>query len=267
MAYGGAVLGEHKYVAAAEKAAGFVLGTLYESGRLKRYYRDGEGSGLGFLDDYSFLTLGLLDLYEATFDAKWLGEAKKLAEEMMELFGDESGGLFFLSGKDAEKLIVRNRPSYDGAVPSGNSIAALALLRLGQLTMDERFSQRGEQVLKAVSGQLAQSPASLTAGLIALDFWLGPRQEIVIAGDPDKTDTKEMLKIVRGKFMPNAVILLHATGKAGQAIEKEVPFLAGQAAIEGKATAYVCQNYVCKRPVNSIAELKVLLDGIVRRDK
>jgi uncharacterized protein YyaL (SSP411 family) len=267
MAYGGAVLGEQKYVTAAEKAADFVLSTLRKNGRLMRYYRDGQVTGRGFLDDYSFLMLGLLDLYEATFDARWLAEAKKLAGQMTELFGDESGGLFFLSGKDAEKLIVRNRPSYDGAVPSGNSVAALALLRLGQLTMDLQVSDRGEQVLKGFSSQLSQSPASLTAALIALDFWLGPTQEIVVAGDAAKDDTEEMLKVIRGKFMPNAVVLFHATGKAGLAIEREVPFVAMQVAIEGKTTAYVCENYVCKKPVNSVAELKGLLDGIARRGK
>jgi uncharacterized protein YyaL (SSP411 family) len=267
MAYGGAVLGEPKYVTAAAKAADFVLSTLRENGRLKRYYREGQVTGLGFLDDHAFLTLGLLDLYEATFDARWLAEAKKLAGQMTELFGDESGGLFFLSGKDSEKLIVRNRPSYDGAVPSGNSVAALALLRLGQLTMDLDVSDRGGQVLKGLSGQLSQSPASLTAALIALDFWLGPTQEIVIAGDPAEGATKEMLRLVRGKFLPNAVVLFHATGKAGLAIEKEVPFVAMQVVVEDKSTAYVCENYVCKRPVNSVAELKGLLDGITSRGK
>jgi uncharacterized protein YyaL (SSP411 family) len=159
-------------------------------------------------------------------------------------------------------LIVRNKPGYDGAVPSGNSIAALTLLKLGRLTMEQRFTEPGERVLQAFSGQMVQSPALLTAMLIALDFSLGPTQEIVIAGDPGQADTKEMLRTVRSRFLPRAVVLLHGAGKAGEAIEKEVAFLRGQVAIDGKATAYVCENYVCRRPVNSVSELEGLLDAI-----
>ncbi|MHC4645205.1 MAG: thioredoxin domain-containing protein [Planctomycetota bacterium] len=261
MAYGGAALQEEKYFGAAVKAAEFVLGTLRQNGRLTRYYREGNVVGLGFLDDYAFMILGLLDLYEATFDAKWLAEARRLAEQMMELFADETGG-FFLSGRDAERLIVRSKPGYDGAVPSGNSVAALALLKLGRLTMEQQFADHGEKVLDGFSGQLAQSPVSLTAMLAALDFWLGPTQEIVIAGDPEMADTKQMLKAVRSSFLPNAVVVFHSSGKVGKAIEREVPFVAGQVAIDNKPTAYVCENYVCRQPVNGVNKLESLLAEI-----
>jgi uncharacterized protein YyaL (SSP411 family) len=266
MACGGAALQEPRYVAAAEKAAEFVLSKLRRDGRLMRYYRDEKVVGPGFLDDYAFVIMGLLDLYEATFDAKWLEEARKLTEQMIEQFGDEQAGGFYLSGRDAERLIVRNKPGYDGAVPSGNSVAALALLKLGRLTMEQRFTEPGERVLQAFSGQIVQSPALLTAMLMALDFSIGPTQEIVIAGDPEATDTKEMLRLVRSRFLPRAVVLLHGAGKAGEAIEKEVAFLRGQVAIDGKATAYVCENYVCKRPVNSVSELKGLLDATLKAE-
>ncbi|MHC4666229.1 MAG: thioredoxin domain-containing protein [Planctomycetota bacterium] len=262
MARGGAVLQEPRYVTAAEKAGEFVLSKLRRDGRLMRYYRDGKVAGPGFLDDYAFVIMGLLDLYEATFDARWLAEAQKLTEQMIQQFGDKEAGAFFLAGKDADSLIVRNKPGYDGAVPSGNSIAALTLLKLGRLTMEQRFTEPGERVLQAFSGQMVQSPALLTAMLIALDFSLGPTQEIVIAGDPGQADTKEMLRTVRSRFLPRAVVLLHGAGKAGEAIEKEVAFLRGQVAIDGKATAYVCENYVCRRPVNSVSELEGLLDAI-----
>ncbi|HUT30619.1 MAG TPA: thioredoxin domain-containing protein [Sedimentisphaerales bacterium] len=267
MASGGAVLSEQKYIAAAEKAADFVLGKLRRDGRLMRYYRDGKVAGPGFLDDYAFVIMGLLDLYEATFDARWLAEARGLAEQMTEQFGDNEAGGFFLAAKDAEPLIVRNKPGYDGAVPSGNSIAALVLLKLGSLTMEREFTERGERVLNAFSAQMAQSPASLTAMLVALDFSLGPTQEIVIAGDPGQADTKEMLKTVRSRFLPRAVVLLHPAGEAGASIEEQVPFLKAQVTIGGKATAYVCENYVCRKPVGSVAELQGLLDSIVRDDK
>jgi uncharacterized protein YyaL (SSP411 family) len=259
LAYGGAALGEKKYISAAEKAATFALTTLRRNSRLMRYYRDDKVIQPGFLDDYAYVITGLLDLYEATFDARWLAEAKELVEQMMGLFGDEAGGGFYLTGKDAERLIVRTKPYYDGAVPNGNSVAALALFKLGRLTMDTRFTNEAERVLSAFSGHIRQSPTSLSAMLIALDFSIGPAREIVIAAEPNRADTKEMLRLVHSKFLPNTVILFHKTGEADEDIEKIVPFVQGQVAIDGKATAYVCQNYVCKQPVNEISALEELL--------
>ncbi len=259
MAYGGVVLGEEKYVDAAKKCAEFVLDMLKKDGRLKRYYRDGQVVGLGVLDDYAFMAMALLDLYEATFDARWLNEAKKLAEQMIELFGDQAGIAFYLTGNDAERLIVRNRPGYDGAVPSGNSIAALVLLKLGRLTMNQQFTEHGEQVFKAFSERLRQSPASLTALLAAFDFWIGPTREIVIAGNRQREDTKEMFRLVRSRFSPNTVFLFHKGNNTDSAIYEIVPFIKYQTVIDGKATVYVCQNYVCKQPVNTVEALEKLL--------
>lgn len=267
LAYGGAALGEKKYINAATKAADFTLTTLRRDARLMRYYRAGKVIDLAYLDDYAFVIMALLDLYEATFDTKWLAEAKELAEQMIELFGDEAGGGFYLTGKDAERLIVRSKPGYDGAVPTGNSVAALVLFKLGRLTMDTRFNNEAEQVLNAFSGRIKQSPTSLSAMLIALDFSIGPAQEIVIAAEADQPDTKEMLRLIHRKFLPNTVIMFHQTGKAGEAIEKIIPFVKFQVAINGKATAYVCQNYVCKQPVNEISALEKLLVNVVKNQK
>jgi uncharacterized protein YyaL (SSP411 family) len=262
LAYAGAALGEEKYIIAAEKASQFILNNLRQNGRLMRYYRDGKATGLGFLDDYAFMILGLLDLYEVTFDARRLAEAEDLARQTIALFGDEDNRAFYLTGRDAEQLIIRTIPSYDGALPSGNSAAALALLKLGKLTMDEQFTNRADKLLGAFSGQLRQSPASLTFMLSAVDFWLGPVQEVVVAGNPDLNDTKKMLKLIQSKFLPNTVILLHNTGKAGGKIEKMIPFIKNLTMIDGKATAYVCRNFVCRRPVNDLGALEVLLSGL-----
>jgi uncharacterized protein YyaL (SSP411 family) len=169
-----------------------------------RYYRDAQVVEKAFLDDYAFMIMALLELYEATFDAKWLIKAKELSEEMIELFADNEQGGFFLTGKDGEKLITRTKPSSDGAVPSGNSIAALALLKLGRLTMNQKFIEQAGKVLESFSQQLKQSPSYSSAMLTALSFWLGPTQEIVIAGNANAADTKQMLKLFRGKFLPNA---------------------------------------------------------------
>jgi uncharacterized protein YyaL (SSP411 family) len=265
LAYGGTALGERKYTEAAERSAGFILNTLHKDERLMRYYRDGRVIGKAFLDDYAFLIMGLLDLYEATFDAKWLIEAKKLSEEMIRLYADSNGGGFFLAGKDGEKLIARTRPSSDGVVPSGNSVAALALLKLGRLTMSAHFAEQGDKVLEAFSAQLQQSPAYSSAMLAALDFRLGPGAEIIIAGSADAADTKQMLKLIHSRFLPNAVVLLHDQGKANSSLYEVVPFMKDQTAIGGKATAYVCENYACKKPVNSVGELEDLLTAITEK--
>jgi hypothetical protein len=264
LAYGGAVLQEEKYVKAAERSAHFVLDTLHENGRLMRYYRNDNVVELAFLDDYAFMIMALIDLYEATFDTKWLIEAKKLSEEMIELFADNEQGGFFLTGKDGEKLIARTKPSSDGAIPSGNSIAALALLKLGRLTMNQHFTEQAGKVLKSFSQQLKQSPAYSSAMLTALSFWLGPTQEIVIAGNADAPETKQMLKLVYDRFLPNAVVLFHEHGEAGSAIEQIVPFIKSQNPIDGKTTAYVCENYVCKKPINEIDDLNKMLSDIIR---
>jgi len=267
LACGGAVLDEEKYTAAAKRSAEFILRTLYKNGRLMRYYRDGLVVEKAFLDDYAFMTMAFLDMYEETFDAKWLAEATKLSEEMIELFSDNEQGAFFLTGKDGEKLIARIKPSYDGAVPSGNSIAALALLKLGRLTMNQHFTEQGGKVLEFFSSQLKESPAYSAAMLTALDFRLGPTQEIVIAGNVEATDTKQMLELLGSKFMPNAVVLLHEQGKKGTAIERIIPFVKNQTPIEGKATAYVCENYICNRPVNKIDDFEKMISSADYRDK
>ncbi len=262
LAYGGAVLQKEKYIKAAEQASKFILDVLHKNGRLMRYYRDGHVVEPAFLNDYAFMTIGLLDLYEATFDTKWLIAAKELSEEMIELFADNEQGGFFLTGNDAEKLIARSKPSSDGAIPSGNSIAALALLKLGRLTMNQRFTEQGGRAIELFSQQLKQSPAYSSAMLIALNFWIGPTQEIVIAGNAEAPETKQMLKLVYDRFLPNAVVLFHDHGEAGSAIEQIVPFIKSQTSIDGKATAYVCENYVCKKAINEIDDLDKMLSDI-----
>lgn len=264
LAYGGVALEEEKYIAAAKRSAEFILSTLYKDGRLMRYYRNGQVIEKAFLDDYAFMTMALLDLYEATFDAKWLIEAKKLSEGMIELFADREKGGFFLAGKDGERLIARTRPSYDGAIPSGNSIAALVLLKLGRLTMDQHFIEQASRTLEAFSQQLEQSPAYSSAMLTALNFWLGPTQEIVIAGNVDAQDTKQMINLIHNKFLPNTLVLLHEQGQRGSAIEQIIPFAKNQTAIEGKATAYVCENYICNRPVNKIEDFEKMISSTDR---
>ena len=267
LAYGGAVLDEGKYIEAARCSAEFILSTLRKNGRLMRYYRDGRVVEKAFLDDYTFTAMGMLDLYEATFDVKWLIEAKSLGNQMIELFADTEKGGFFLAGNDSEKLIARPKPGSDGAIPSGNSVAALLLLKLGRLTMDQHFTELGGKVLETFSQQLERSPAYSSAMLGALDFRLGPTQEIIIAGNADTPDLKRMLKLIHSSFLPNTVVLLHEPDKADSALYNTVPFIKNQTAIDGKATAYLCENYVCKKPVNNISEFENIIAGTAAKLK
>jgi len=268
LARGARVTGKPEYAAAAAKAADFILGGMRTSeGRLLHRYRDGESAIPGYLDDYAFLIWGLIELYEATFDAKWLSEALALTGGMLELFGDSKegkGGLFF-TGSDAEKLIVRTKEIYDGAVPSGNSVAALALLRLGRMTGRTELESAADALMEEFSGKLAGSPIAYTQMLIALDFALGPGREYVIAGGSGADDTESMIRLLAGRFMPRAVTLFRPAGDGAGDIIGLAPMLEGMAAVDGKSTAYICENFRCSAPVVGAAGMEKRLAEIERR--
>ncbi|MHC4843438.1 MAG: thioredoxin domain-containing protein [Planctomycetota bacterium] len=258
LAYGGAVLNEQKYISAAEKSARFLLEVLQEDGRLMRFYRNDQTVDLGYLNDYAFTILGLLDLYYATFDVQWLIEAQKQADRMIDLFTDQESGPLYFTGSDAEKLIVRKVPSEDGVIPSGNSAAAMALLKLSKLTMNPKYASRADKIIGAFSSQLASYPAYSSYLVSAFSFSFGPTREIVIAGDTEDSTTMEMLKLLKGTFLPDSVVLLNDTDQQAE-LEKLSSFIVTQVAIDGKATAYVCENFACKQPVHTLDELKDML--------
>jgi uncharacterized protein YyaL (SSP411 family) len=256
MAKGAQALDEPQYTKASARAADFILKRLRRSdGRLLHLFRDGESPLPGYLDDYAFLVWGLIDLYEATFDVGYLKEAISLNEEMLKLFWDKKDGGLFFSGEDNEKLIMNRKEIYDGAIPSGNSVAALNLLRLGRITSNPALEKEAEKLMNAFSSLVGDYPMGYSQLLIALDFAIGPSKEIVIAGEPGNEDTMEMLKVIRSQFLPRKIVLLHPGGVTGEAIEKISPFVKEQRAIDGKATAYVCENYTCKLPTTNVKEL------------
>ena len=262
LAYGGAVLEEGKYVEAAVKAADFVLASLRTNGRLGRYFRAGRAVGDAFLDDYAFMITGLMDLYEASFESRFLGEAKALAGRMIDLFADKAGGGFFTTGRDAPALLTQDKGGYDGAIPSGNSVAALVLLKLGKLLMDDNFRARGEQVLHVFSQQMTESPTNLTAMLLALDYHLGPTQEIVIAATDAEASSKPLVAELRRHFLPRATVVLRPAEGAGAAITEIVPFVGNLKPVQGQAAAYVCENYACRQPVTTPEDFKGTLADI-----
>jgi uncharacterized protein YyaL (SSP411 family) len=257
LAYGAAVLDQPEYAAAAGRAADFILTHGNKNGRLARFHRGAAADIDGYLDDYAFLLLGLTDLYQATFDARWLREANTLAAEMLRLFSDEQTGGLVYSAADHEKLFATPNDFYDGALPSAQSVAALALLQLGRLTMNEGFEARARAIIAVASQEIARSPFAHTQMLIALDFVLGPTKEIVIAGPPGAEATKALLDVLRRTYVPRSVRLLNPPDD--EAIVALVPFLAKQGMRDGKPTAYVCENYTCDLPTSEPKKLEALL--------
>lgn len=261
LAFGSRVLNEPHYREAAERAAKFILKNLVtEEGRLLHRYRDGESVILGTLDDYAFFIYGLIDLYEATFNLDYLREAKRLSYDMLRFFWDKADGGFFFTADDAEKLFVRQKEIYDGAIPSGNSVATLDLIRLGRLTMEKEFESKAEALFKSFSSDISEMPNAYPQMLIALDFALGPSKEIIIAEGKDRDKSLAMLKAIYERFIPNKVVVLSSTnGKERKEITEIIPFTKSQTAVNDKTTVYICEGYICKFPTASIYKMKELL--------
>ena len=255
------VFGDQVYADAAVKAVDFIMKNLRTTdGRLLRRYRKGEAAYPGYLDDYAFLVWGLIELYEATFDVSCLEETIALNQAMLDIFWDKQGGGLYFTGKGNEILITRSKEIYDGALPSGNSVAALNFLRLGRITGNPGLEQKAEQLTGAFSKEVVSFPMAYTQLLVAFDFMFGPTQEIVIAGDPSLDSTMDMISAVRSRFLPNKVVLMHQNGPDGKRLEALSPFVEMMVPIKRKATAYVCEQYACKVPVTDAGELEELLN-------
>ena len=258
LAKGAQVLGEKAYSDAATDAVNFILKKMRKpDGRLLHRYRQGEASISAHLDDYAFLGWGLTELYEATFDAQFLKTALELSKDMIQHFWDhQRGGLFFTSD-DAENLIVRKKEVYDGAVPSGNAVAMLNLLRLGRFTGDAELEERASKIQRVFSEQVRQFPSGYTQFLSAADFSLGPSHEVVVSGS---LGAKEMLDALRSRFFPNQVLLFRPTGGESAAIDAVAAFAKSYNPVNGRATAYVCSGHACKTPTTEVKELMASLE-------
>lgn len=266
LAFGSRVLHEPRYLKGAEDAAQFILKNLIKKdGRLLHRFRDGEAAILGTISDYAFFICGLLDLYEASFKIEYLREAKRLAKDMVRFFWDDGPGGFFFSASDAEKILFKQKDIYDGAIPSGNSMAALNLIRLSRLTLEDDWEKKAGKLFDAFSSEVAQRPSGYAQMLIALDFALGPSQEIVLVGDAKDKMTQEMIKAIFAPFLPNKVVAFRPfLEKEAQPIFNLVPFLKEQSAIGLRPTVYICENYVCKLPTNDLHKLKELLNKTIK---
>ena len=250
LARASSVFGGQRYLRAAVKASRFILKSLRdESGLLYHRYAKGERAVGGFLDDYAFLVWGLIEVYEASFKDEYLQAALELTERMISRFWDPTNGGFYFTAENAEDPLPRRKEVYDGAVPSGNSVAMLNLQRLARLTGDSAFEELASKLGKAFSGEVRRAPAAHTFMLLGVDFAVGPTFNVILVGDPHEAGTLSMLKALRGNYLPSMVISLRHPDKAGLGYEM----------VEGKATAYVCRDRTCMPPTNSVEKMRELL--------
>ncbi len=241
------VLGDEAYASAAARAADFVLTEMRPDGRLRRSHRAGAARHAAYLDDYAFMIAALLDLYEATGTLRWLEQAQALDAVLAAHYEDRAGG-YFATSDDHETLLAREKPSYDGAEPSGNSVQALNLQRLHELTGDDRYRQRAERTLRAFGTTLRDAPGALSEMLLAVDYWLDAPKEIVVITRGARTEAEPLLAELRRIFVPNRILVVATEGPSLTAQAALIPLLDGKAARGGKPTAYVCKRRVCALP-------------------
>jgi len=255
----GAILGDERYSEAAKKAAGFMLDKLRVDGRLLRTYKDERARFNAYLEDYSFLAEALLTLFETAGGSRWLDECLQIVATMIEEFWDNEKGGFHFTGNSHEKLIARTKDYFDNATPSGNSVAVDVLLRLSAITGNKDFKRSAVTVLRTMHEPVSRYPSAFGRLLCALDFYLSTPQEIVIMGDPTMVATRALMDQVWSRFLPNAVIVPWRQDdlKLGESLE----LLQGRSMVEGKPTAYVCENFTCKQPITSPEELGAQLES------
>lgn len=247
---------EPAYATAARRAAHFVLDEMRVDGRLQRSFFRGALSGEGYLDDYAAMIAGLLSLYEATGEIEWLEEAIALNQVLDEHFRHPAGG-YYLTAVDHEELIVRQQPGWDGAEPSGNSVQAMNLLRLHELTSDDRYRVAADRLLAQFSGTLERRPTDLAEMLRALRWRLSkPKQAVFVA--PSREEARRLALEMRALHSPHRVIVTAAESEI-EGLGEIIPLLAGKRAIGGRATAYICEERVCKLPTSDPAQLRELL--------
>jgi uncharacterized protein YyaL (SSP411 family) len=249
------------YTAAAVRNAEFLTTRMIDGkGRLLRSWRDGHARIKAYLEDYALVGVGLLAVYEATFERRWLDESRRLADEALGLFRDEGREIFFDSGIDQEALVIRPRNLYDNAVPSGIAAAIDWLLRLALFFGEERYRTLALQALRPLADLMGRYPSGFGRYLGALDFHLGPAAEVALIwpASPDPAGVDALLDTVFGRYLPNKVV---AGSVEGAAEASGLPLLAGRGALRGRPTAYLCREYVCQTPVTAPEDLARQLEA------
>jgi uncharacterized protein YyaL (SSP411 family) len=245
------------YLEAANRNLEFVFTKLFRDGHLLHTYKDGHAKLLGYLDDYAFLAVGLLDFYEAIFEASALEQAAQLADTMVGEFWDEKDGAFFYTGRSHEQLISRTKPAFDGSIPSGNAMATQCLLRLYHFTGRNEYLHRAEKVLRSYYNAMQSQPFGFAHMLCALDYYLEKPKEIVIVGRREDPSAAELITQIHSFYLPNKTLRLVGPQES---LKRVSPLLEGKTQINGRPTVYVCHNYTCSVPVTTWDELKNLLE-------
>ena len=250
-AEGGAILKRDDYIRVAEANAEFILSNMQRDGLLLRTYKDGEAKLNGYLEDYASLIEGLISLYEATGTLKWIENAIRLTDKMIEEFWDEQDGGFFFTGKSHEQLIVRAKDFMDNATPSGNSVAAFSLQKLALLTGNETYQRHATTILRLLADQIRRYPSAFSWALCATDFYLSTPKEVAIVGEHDDPGLAGFTRPFWEKYLPNRVLALG--GADYEAAEKLIPLLANRRTTGG-SRAYVCEAYTCQKPAETASE-------------
>ena len=237
----------------AARNADFLMKKLRRDSRLLRTHKDGESKLNGYLEDYAYVIEGLLALYEASFDLRWFEEARALAETMIAQFWDAESGGFFFTSADHETLIARTKDFYDNATPSGNSAAAVALLRLSLLTGEDRYRVMAEAILRLMKPLMMRAPAAFGHLLSALDLFLSSPYEIAIVGAPEAEETRAMIDVIFKPYLPNKVVAF--APEADSRASREIKLLEGRGRIDGRTAAYVCRNFYCEAPQTRVEGL------------
>ncbi|MCX5844041.1 MAG: thioredoxin domain-containing protein, partial [Deltaproteobacteria bacterium] len=261
LAKGAQVFSDKVYLTAAQNAVKFIVKNMRElDGRLFHRHREGESAIMANLDDYAFLIWGLIECYEASFDVSFLKRALSLQEDLTKHFWDKENGGYYFTPDDGEDLIIREKESYDGAIPSGNSVAMLNLVRLSRLTGNAKLEAQAVDISRALAGYVRRVPMGHTQFMMALGFLTYPSYEIVVAGRAEAEDTKRMLHALREHFLPNAVVLLSSPEDESSDIAGIAPFTHDLKPVNDMATAYVCTNFACHSPTTDVPEMLRLLD-------
>ena len=258
LAHGFSVLGNTSYLDTATRCAEFIWSRQWDSKtqKLLRVYKDGQSKINGCLDDYAYFLEGLVTLYEAGLDSRWIARAKELANSMIDEFWDEGEGGFFLSGRSGEQLISKLKTPADEALPSANAIAAQALLKLGRLTGEEIYTRKTEETLQAFRGMMEKSPVGFTGLLSAMSALNLPPVEVVFVGPRDHSSFDEMWKVLHTDYRPNKLTLWNEKTSTGDLL----PLAQGKTAEKGEPTVYLCQKNTCHAPVQSGKALDKLLE-------
>ena len=258
-AKGGVLLSDKRFIRAAMKAAESIISEIGDNTLALFHAYPEERTIPGYLDDYSFFIWGLIELYEATFHTKYLKMAITLQEHQIEHFWDKEHGGFYFTPDYGEELIIREKEFYDGAIPSGNSVSFLNLLLLARLTGNNRFEELAGELKKSFSKSITRNPSAFTQFLVGLNLILLESNDVVIVGDPDSAQTKDMIDSIRKIYIPNLTVLLRTPGRRGADLDEITGFTRDMDQLEGRTTAYVCRNSTCSRPINDIDEIVGLL--------